>query len=189
MPDQNQIKTGAAPARPKTGPRPLHRVKPGPAGTTAEAHGAAAELNKAQAAHDQHSQKQAEAAAPPPGVPGPGFPMPGWGAPLPLPPVPAWPGAGMPGMPGGPLAQEIGQMLRLGVAFATAAFTGGLQVMQGFAGPGAGPLPQPPDRPGCGCGGGGSRADDHGCGCGCECGCERTDCCHVGVRNCRCGCC
>jgi hypothetical protein len=139
-------------------------------------------LNKAKAAYDQYRQR----------MPGPagggGFPALG-----PFPVFPP-PGSGMapgsPQPPAGlsfgaantvPLAESVGQMLRLGVAFATATLAGGLQVMQGFAGPAY----APPQRPmgGCGCG---DRCEDEysGCGCGCSCG---GDYCQDSVHNCRCG--
>ena len=180
---------------------------------------AGAVLNKAKAAFDQYRKKTAGAAPHsgkddrhgpprgfPPGMSFPAYPMPGWGAPpsptpgAPWPGIP-WPAGGGPGaMPGpgaaaAPIAEGVGQMLRVGVAFATAAFASGLQVVQGFAGPMGGHSPWPMAQSQCGC-----CQSECGCDCGdecgCNCGCQRSccgdegcgDCCHVGVRNCRCCC-
>ena len=157
---------------------------------------AGAALNKAKAAFDQYRQKMSGA----PGLGGspamgpfPVFPPPGAG----MAPGSPWPFAGAsPGAPAAaPLAEGVGQLLRLGVAFATTALASGLQLMQGFSGVahGSGPSPNPGFR--CGCGRG--YYDDGGCGsegysrCDCGCSCRCDDCCRAGVHNCRngCGCC
>lgn len=182
---------------------------------------AGAVLNKARAAFDQYRKKMTDQAAArkegwggpapgfPPGMPfPPGMAMPPWGPPPPAPtgtpygvPWPV-PGPMVPPQPAvggttGPLFESVGQMLQLGVAFATAAFAGGLQVMQGFAGPATGGVfGAMPAHGGC-------HPHPHGCGDDCghapcgDCGRGRTcdyddmcgDCCRPGVRNCSCGCC
>jgi hypothetical protein len=171
---------------------------------------AGAVLNKAKAAFDQYRKKTAGASSRsrkddrhgpphgfPPGTPFPAYPMPGWGAPpsptqgAPWPGI-TWPtGGGQGPMPGpgaaaAPFAEGVGQMLRVGVAFATAAFASGLQVVQGFAGPMGGSSPWPMNQSHGGC-----CQSECGCDCGNECRCGDEgcgDCCHVGVRNCRCCC-
>jgi hypothetical protein len=196
------------------------QAKAAPAPTPAPAKpDAGAVLNKAKAAFDQYRKKTAgtpsrsrkdDRHGPPhgfqPGTPFPAYPMPGWGAPpsptqgAPWPGI-SWPTGGGPGpMPGpvatvAPIAEGVGQMLRVGVAFATAAFASGLQVVQGFAGPMGGHSAWAMNQPHSGC----CQAES-GCGCGdescCDSGCQRSccgddecgDCCRVGVRNCRCCC-
>jgi len=197
-------------AKAKAEPAPATRVSD--AGTV---------LNKAKAAFDEYRKKITGAASNPgnecqtgktrgrpPAGPFPMFPMPGWGAPAAPAPGSPWPGVVWPGGGPGPMsgpataapfAESVGQMLRMGVAFATAALAGGLQVMEGFAGPGRGPSPWPGScphgsHPECECGCHPGCGDECGCGCDCDCGhacaccCEQTDCCRVGVHNCRCGC-
>jgi hypothetical protein len=202
-------------------PKKTKAPAPPPPATEAKSD-AGAVLNKARAAFDQYRKKATahEGAARPPGwgAPLPGFPpgvpfppgaMPAWGPPPPvatgLPSGIPWPipGSAAPlpaaGAPAGPLFESVGQMLQLGVAFATAAFAGGLQVMQGFTGPlgAANAWPMPSQGGGghpCGCGcdcGQPSRHDCHG-GCSCSNCCEDQCgdcCCRPGVRNCSCCCC
>lgn len=85
----------------------------------------------------------------------------------------------------GPLFENIGKMLHLGVALATNAFAGGLQVLQGFSGASGG----------CGCYEGSAHPHQghmiHGCCHGdwhghdyCGCCHEHHGCCHPGVHNC-----
>jgi hypothetical protein len=162
-------------------------------------------VSKAKAAFDEYRRKMIGSSPGPgregrdrkmggfqPGEPVPMFPKPGSGAPGAF--VPGspwsgvvWPGGGTGPMPGTdvPFAESVGQMLRMGVTFATAIFAGGLQVMEGFTGSGRGSSswPMPCSRGAhaehdCGCY---SRCSDE---CGCACYCEETDCCRVGVHNC-----
>jgi hypothetical protein len=158
----------------------------------------AAALNQAKAAFDQYRRKKvpgpapqgnAAAAAP---APPPGYPLPPWGVTPPPgaagpPPGPPWPASPSPSPVAmeGPFFESVGQMLRLGVAFATAAFAGGLQVMQGFTGPAMGGGCGAPTPPG-GCAGGWPEPA-RGCGCGCEpSGCGGGPPCRPGVHNCDC---
>ncbi|MDD5673032.1 MAG: hypothetical protein PHC61_02625 [Chitinivibrionales bacterium] len=115
----------------------------------------------------------------------PGKPFPQ--APMPMPFPGAMPGQmGAPAMPGmdSPLAQSIGTMLKVGVTFATAAFAGGLQVMQGFMG----------DPARCGEEHWEHDRDERGCGCRPEPFCgghyghhgHDSHCCNPGVHNCDC---
>jgi hypothetical protein len=179
-------------------------------------------LNKARAAFERYRQKapRAEPAPAPAGwtIPVPGLPpgtpfppaaVPPWGTPPMGPTTPPtslpwpFPGNAAPVAAAGPLAASVGQMLQLGVAFATAAFAGGLQVLQGFTGsmsPAVGwgaPGPRGPHAAaGCGGGCGGTCSADCHCGdcdcdCDCDCGCAapcRGTGCRPGVRNCSCGC-
>lgn len=162
---------------------------------TPSAPGAA--LNQAKAAFDQYRRKKAAvpapqgnaaAAAPTPTSP-PGYPLPPWGATPPpgaagQPPGLPWPTSPNPSpVPEGPFFESVGQMLRLGVAFATAAFAGGLQVMQGFTGPamdGGCHRPVPPGP----CAGGWPEPA-RGCGCESSC-CAGGPPCRPGVHNCDC---
>jgi hypothetical protein len=186
------------------------KMKPTPAALKPDA---GAVLNKAKAAFDEYRNKMTGASSGPgregragkkrgflPGGPVPMFPMPGWGAPPPYAPGSpwrggAWPGAGAGPMPepaaAAPLAESVGQMLRMGVAFATAAFTAGLQVMEGFAGTGLQsrwPMPYHQSEPECRCACGEGYVCGCECGCGCDSCCDEPDCCRVGVHNCDCCC-
>lgn len=195
-------------------PRPTKpKSEPMPAAAKTDAGTA---LNKAKAAFDEYRKKRSGTVSdpgrerhaekehvPPPAGPFPMFPVPGWGAPSQFAPGTPWSGAPWPGAGAGPMsgpaaampfAESVGQMLRMGVAFATAAFAGGLQVMEGFAGtgfgPAHGPMPGHHGHPGCGC----ACGEDCGCccesdcGCSCQCCCDEADCCRVGVHNCGCYC-
>jgi hypothetical protein len=159
-------------------------------------------LNQARAEFEKYRQRMgpywAAAAAPPPGpgMPLLGGPIPGAFAPGPLPPYPgggpfsyagaptAFPpqAAGSPIGGSGPLFENIGRMLQMGVAFATTAFAGGMQLMQGFSGQSRGghhehPCQCAPVHSGeCDC-----HPDDHACCCD-----DYDCCCTPGVSNCGC---
>jgi len=163
---------------------------------------AGAVLNKAKAAFDEYRAKISGASvhpshegraqkAPrfPPGAP-PMFAVPSSGVPTASHGI-VWPG-GLGGpvssaVPAGPLADRIGQMLRMGVEFAIAAFTGGVQVMQAFADGGLEPTPGRMSgargNGGCGCDCYDGDCDE--CGEACGCSHEENECCRVGIRNCR----
>jgi hypothetical protein len=105
-------------------------------------------------------------------LPYPGNSGPGWGVPpsvamLPYPPGPG----GMQAAAGGSLADQLGSTLRLGIDVVNAVLVGGIRVLTGFSGYGAG-----------------EHSEGHGCSCGCcdpcksECG--GYDCCCVFGEQC-----
>lgn len=187
---------------------------------TAASTGAGGEkLSKARAEFDKYRARMGEARSgvSPEGPFGKGMPMfpgaqapgnpspfsPFYGSPFTMPQYPMPPfqpggqmGPPQPGMPpfagSGPLFENIGRMMQMGVTFATAAFAGGMQMMQGFGGAPYGGLHSGPGHHGncesephqrqlrgdCGC------HDDH-----CEDSHGHDDCCcNPGVSDCGCCC-
>ncbi len=161
-------------------------------------------LNQARAEFEKYRQRMnAYGQAPAAPVLGPGMPLFGGSFPWPhaagpMPPLPGqgpfpYPGApttllpqgvGSPFAGGGPLFENIGRMLQMGVAFATTAFAGGVQVLQGFSGSPTGGHHESCCQP--------TRMHHDECGChhvDCDCCCDDHDCCcSPGVSNCGCCC-
>lgn len=176
--------------------------------SAAPSSGADEKLNKARAEFEKYRNRMSGRMGEPMASPlGPGRPILGgkfpgayvpgtmpfpFGAPGPMPPQ---------GLPSafagsGPLFENVGKMLQMGMAFATAVFAGGMQALQGFSGAPMSAKPcschsqsMPMPHGGeCGCQHEDSCHGDYHDSCRGSCACDCECCCNPGVSNCECRC-